>query len=31
MDEQRKDDQVEPIHNSSVPIQDIARKISQEQ
>ena len=24
MDEQRQDDQLEPIYNSSVPIQDIA-------
>ena len=26
MDEQKKDDQVEPTHNSSVPIQDVAVK-----
>ena len=31
MDEQRQDDQLEPIYNSSVPIQDIALKTSQEQ
>ena len=30
MDEQRQDDQLEPIYNSSVPIQDIALKTSQE-
>ena len=26
MDEQRQDDQLEPIYNSSVPIQDVALK-----
>ena len=26
MDEQRQDDQLEPIYNSSVPLQDIALK-----
>ena len=31
MDEQRQDDQLEPIYNSFVPIQDIALKISREQ
>ena len=31
MDEQRQGDQLEPIYNSSVPIQDIALKTSQEQ
>ena len=31
MNELRKDDQQEPINNSSVPIQDIALKISREQ
>ena len=31
MDEQRQDNQQEPIYNSSVPIQDIAWKISWEQ
>ena len=31
MDEQRQDDQLEPIYNSSVPIQDIALKTSREQ
>ena len=31
MDEQRQDDQLEPIYNSSVLIQDIALKTSQEQ
>ena len=30
MDEQRQDDQLEPIYNSSVPIQDIALKTSLE-
>ena len=30
MDEQRQDDQQEPIYNSSVLIQDIALKTSQE-
>ena len=30
MDEQRLDDQLETIYNSSVPIQDIALKTSQE-
>ena len=30
MDEQRQDDRLEPIYNSSVPIQDIALKISRE-
>ena len=30
MDDQRKDDQLEPIYNSSVEIQDIAWKISRE-
>ena len=27
MDEQRQDDQLEPIYNSSVPIQDVALKM----
>ena len=31
MDEQRQDDQLEPIYNSSVPIQDVALKSSPEQ
>ena len=31
MDEQRQDDQLEPIYNSSVSIQDIALRTSQEQ
>ena len=31
MDKQRQDDQLEPIYNSSVPIQDIALKTSREQ
>ena len=31
MDEQRLDDQLEPIYNSSAPIQDIALKTSREQ
>ena len=31
MDEQRQDNQLEPIYNSSVPIQDIALKTSREQ
>ena len=31
MDEQRQDDQLEPIYNSSVPILDEAMKTSQEQ
>ena len=30
MDEQRQDDQLEPVYNSSVPIQDIALKTSRE-
>ena len=30
MDEQRQDDQLEPIYNSSVPIQVVALKTSQE-
>ena len=30
MDKQRQDDQLEPIYNSSVPIQDIALKTSRE-
>ena len=30
MNEQRQDDQLEPIYNSSVPIQDIALKTSGE-
>ena len=29
MDKQRQDDQVEPSHNSSVPIQDVALKTYQ--
>ena len=29
MDEQRQDDQLEPIYNSSVPIQDVALKTYQ--
>ena len=31
MDEQKQDDLLEPINNSSVPIQDIACKTSREQ
>ena len=31
MDEQRQDDQLKPIHNSSVPIQDVTLKTSREQ
>ena len=31
MDKQRQDDQLEPIYNRSVPIQDIALKTSWEQ
>ena len=31
MDEQRQDDQLEPIYNSSVPIQDVALKTPREQ
>ena len=31
MDEQRQDDKLEPIYNSSVPIQDVALKTSLEQ
>ena len=31
MDEKRQNDQQEPIYNSSMPIQDIALKTSQEQ
>ena len=31
MDEQRQDDQLEPIYNSSVPIQDVAFKTFREQ
>ena len=30
MDEQRQDDQLEPIYNGSVPIQDVALKTSRE-
>ncbi len=30
MDEQKQDDQLEPIYNSSVPIQDVALKIYRE-
>ncbi len=30
MDEQRQDDQLEPIYNSSVPIQDVALKTYRE-
>ena len=30
MDEQRQDDQLEPINNSSVPIQDVALKTFRE-
>ena len=30
MDEQRLDNQLEPIYNSSVPIQDVAWKICRE-
>ena len=30
MDEQRHDDQLEPIYNSSVPIQDVAWKANRE-
>ena len=29
MDEQRQDDHLEPTHNSSVPIQDVALKTCQ--
>ena len=29
MDEERKDDQLEPTYNSSVPIQDVALKTNQ--
>ena len=31
MDEQKRDDQLEPIYNSSVPIQDVALKTPREQ
>ena len=31
MDKERQYDKLEPIYNSSVPIQDIALKISREQ
>ena len=31
MDEQRQDDKLEHLYNSSVPIQDLALKIYQEQ
>ena len=31
MDEQRQDDQLEPVYNSSVPIQDVALKTYLEQ
>ena len=31
MDEQRQDDKLEPIHNSSVPIQDVTLKTSRGQ
>ena len=31
MDEQRQDDHLEPIYNSSVPIQDVALKTYREQ
>ena len=31
MDEQRQDDQLEPINNSSVPIQDVALNTCHEQ
>ena len=31
MDEQRQDDQLEPIYNSSVPMQDVALSTSREQ
>ena len=31
MDKQRQDDQLEPIYNSSVPIQDVTLKTNQEQ
>ena len=31
MDKQRQDDQLEPIYNSSVPIQDVALMTNQEQ
>ena len=30
MDEQKQDDQLEPIYNNSMPIQDIAWKTSRE-
>ena len=30
MDKQRQDDQLEPIYNSSVPIQDVALKTYKE-
>ena len=30
MDEQKKDDQVEPLYNSSVPIQNVAWKTRRE-
>ena len=30
MDEQRQDDQLEPIYNSSVPIHDVALKTDRE-
>ena len=30
MDEQRQEDQLEPIYNSSLPIQDVALKTYQE-
>ena len=30
MDEQRQDDQLEPVHNSSVPLQDVAMKTYRE-
>ena len=30
MDEQRQDDQIEPIYNSSVSIQDVASKTKRE-
>ena len=31
MDEQKLDDQIEPIYNNSVPIEDVALSISREQ
>ncbi len=31
MDEQRQDDQLEPIYSSSVPIRDVALKTCQKQ